>query len=125
MGNSPLSDAQARTARSVEAGEVLAALDDEDCRQLLRAAAGTAMSASELAEECDLPLSTTYRKVDILEEAGLLAEELRLCPSGKHTSEYTLSVESLEFSLGPDGIEMAVTDRTDERKATRVLAGAD
>jgi DNA-binding transcriptional ArsR family regulator len=126
MGYSSLSDAHTGTAPTTgNTGEVLAALEDEDCRRLLQAAADSAMSASELAEACEMPLSTTYRKVDILTEAGLLDEQLRLRRSGKHTSEYTLCVESIQLSIGDDGIEMHVTGAAGGEEKLAVPAGAD
>lgn len=117
-----------RTIDAERVGDLLAALEDEDCRVLLQAADGDAMSVSELSEICDLPLSTTYRKVDKLTEAGLFEERLRLCSSGKHTSEYALRIEELTVSLGGDGIEMQISSRgdTDESDVPHsVIVGAD
>jgi len=43
------------------------ALADPDCRAIL-GAADTAMTTSELADACDIALSTAYRKVERLSE---------------------------------------------------------
>lgn len=116
-----------RSVEGREAGNLLAALGDRDCRVLLQAAAGETLSASELSETCDLPLSTTYRKVDTLTEAGLLEEQLRLSTSGKHTSEYSLAVESVRLSLSGDNIDVEVSDRDagGPGQSPSVPAGAD
>ena len=79
------------------------ALGDEDCRTILRATGGDAMSANELSAACDLPLSTTYRKLERLTDAGLLAEGIRLRRSGKHTSEYVRCVDDVRVSIDADG----------------------
>ena len=63
---------------TADTSTLLAALEDEDCRAILEETDPEALSASELSEACDLPLSTTYRKVDKLTEAGLLEEQIRL-----------------------------------------------
>ena len=95
-----------------EIGAVLDVLDDADCRAILAATSDDALSATELAETCDLPLSTTYRKLDLLTEQGFLAERTRLRHSGKHASEYVAVLASVVFSLSPDGeTELRVTRR--------------
>lgn len=108
--------------------ELLAALADEDCRTLLQAAEREALSTSELSDACGLPLSTTYRKVDTLTEVGLFEEQIRLCRSGKHTSEYVRRIDDVWLSLTGDHIDIAVSDRSDAERPTAlssVLAGAD
>jgi len=127
----PDGDARSGTDRTVEgeeASELLAALADEDCRTLLRAAEREALSTSELSDACGLPLSTTYRKVDTLTEVGLFEEQIRLCRSGKHTSEYVRRIDDVWLSLTGDHIDIAVSDRSDAERPTpplSVLAGAD
>lgn len=88
---------------------VLDALEDGDCRQILEATRRDAMTASEISEECDLAVSTAYRKIDILDDAGLLDEDLRIRRSGKHVSEYTCGIEDVTLSVGSDGgVELTV-----------------
>lgn len=83
--------------------KLLDALDDADCRAVLEETDDTALSAKEVSEHCGLPLSTTYRKLDLLAEVGLLEEQTRVRRSGKHTSEYTRTVDSVAVSLGSRG----------------------
>jgi DNA-binding transcriptional ArsR family regulator len=83
--------------------QFLDALGDADCRAILDATGKQALTASEVAEAHDFPLSTTYRKLDILTEAGLLEERTRIRQSGKHASEYTRLVDDIVISLGPRG----------------------
>jgi len=82
---------------------VLDALDDADCRAILDATSEDALSANEVSEACELPLSTTYRKLELLTDAGLLEERTRLCTTGKHSSEYVRTVEDVVVSLGTSG----------------------
>jgi predicted transcriptional regulator len=116
-----------RTVEGDEASELLVALADEDCRTLLQAANGEALSASELSERCGLPLSTTYRKVATLTEAGLFEEQVRLCSSGKHTSEYLRSIDDITLSLTGGCIDIEISERasTDLPGVSSVPAGAD
>jgi len=83
--------------------QLLDTLGDADCRAILDATREEALTANEVSEAHDLPLSTTYRKLDLLTEAGLLEERTRISQSGKHASEYTRLVDDVVISLGPRG----------------------
>jgi len=103
---------------------LLAVLDDADCRTILEATTEDSLSANELSEACDVPLSTLYRKLDLLTDAGLLKEGTRLRRSGKHASEYSRVVEEIAVSVTLDGgFELLVTPRvtTDEGPRTQAL----
>jgi len=103
-----------------EVQAVLDALHDPDCRTVLDATSETSLSARELSDACDLPLSTTYRKLDTLTEVGLLDERTRLCPDGKHASEYVRRVESVDVDVdGEDGFVLTVSHRDLSRTPTR------
>jgi predicted transcriptional regulator len=78
---------------------LLDALDDADCRTILDVTGEGALTASEVSETCDLPLSTAYRKLELLTEAGLVEERTRIRRSGKHASEYRRVVTDVVVSL--------------------------
>lgn len=82
-----------------ECETVLAALEDPDCRSLLEATAEEALTARELIDRCDVPRSTTYRKLEQLTDAGLLEERIRLSADGKHASEYLRTFDDVTISL--------------------------
>lgn len=99
-----------RRGRRVDSESVIAALDDPDCRKLLEATTDEALTAQELVERCDVPRSTTYRKVEQLTEAGLLEERVRIRQDGKHASEYRRTFEDVTISLsGSDGFEIGIS----------------
>jgi len=112
----------AETITSPEAVQSLMdVLTDADCRAMLAATSGEAHTTRELSEEVDLPLSTTYRKVDQLTDVGVLAEQTRFDSGGSHPSEYRRVVEDVVVSVAPDdGATLTVTSRPDEAS---VLAG--
>jgi len=87
------------SSRRTDCETVLTALEDPDCRALLEATAEEALTAGELIERCDVPRSTTYRKLERLTEAGLLEERIRLSPDGKHASEYRRTFDDVTISL--------------------------
>lgn len=79
---------------------VLEVLGDEGCRTILGETGAAPMTANELAELCDLSVSTTYRKLSRLKESGLLEERLRMRRSGKHTREYVRRFDGIRVSVG-------------------------
>jgi len=85
------------------------ALADPDCRAIL-GAADTAMTTSELADACDIALSTAYRKVERLSETPLLVEGVRFDPDGDHAAEYTRGATDATIELGEDGVTLTVDD---------------
>lgn len=88
--------------------EVLDAFDDEDCRAILSATVGESLTVAEITDVCDLPESTAYRKVDLLVDAGLLSESLRIRRSGHHVRTYACGIEDVTLSVDSDTIHVYV-----------------
>jgi predicted DNA-binding ArsR family transcriptional regulator len=82
---------------------ILAALEDAGCRRILEETTKKPLTTSEISNRCHLPLSTSYRKVHTLTEAGLLAERTRLPRSGKKTKEYSHSIQSVTVPVDAGG----------------------
>lgn len=120
MGRKPEHPAEETLHTEGEITDLLDVLDDEDCRAVLEATGGAALSAKEIAERCEIPSSTAYRKIDRLVEAGLLNESIRISGSGKHASEYSRSVDRVALSIGDTGTELQV-----ERGAAEQAQPAD
>ena len=107
--------------------EVLDALADDAARRIV-AALTEPKTASELSEECDIPLSTTYRKLEKLTDASLLAESTDIRRDGQHTTRYSVSFDAVTVTVddGDEGdadrrefdVEFSRPERTrDERLA--------
>ncbi|MFC5278147.1 ArsR/SmtB family transcription factor [Halorubrum rubrum] len=91
-----------------DAAEVLDALADESARRIV-AALSEPKTASELSEECDVPLSTTYRKLEKLTDASLLSESTDIRRDGQHTTRYSVAFEEVVVSIDEeDGRDLAV-----------------
>lgn len=78
--------------------DVLDAFDDPACRTII-SQLDEPMTAKELADTCDIPLSTMYRKLDLLNEASLVDERTQIRQDGQHTSRYALAVEEIRITL--------------------------
>lgn len=86
---------------------VLEAVEDPDCRAILRTLEAP-MTAKELSERCDIPLSTTYRKLTRLTEATLLEELTEVRPEGHHRSRFRPDFTEIVLKLSDDR-ELEVT----------------
>jgi DNA-binding transcriptional ArsR family regulator len=80
---------------------VLDALDDPDCRAIVKAL-DEPVTASELSDATEIPLSTVYRKLDLLSEASLLRELTEVRGDGHHTTRYDLDFEAVSLALTDD-----------------------
>ena len=99
---------------------VLDALNDPDCRAIVQVL-DEPLTADEISERSDVPLSTTYRKLDLLTEASLLEEGTEIRPDGQHASRYMVAFEEVIIGLAEErAFEVEVTHRprtADERLA--------
>lgn len=92
----------------------LRAVDDTDCRDILSAIKDEAKAVKEVSDECDVPLSTAYRKINRLHEAGLIEEKVRLSGSGNHTNVYQEDFDGALITLTDEGefeVELVGTTR--------------
>lgn len=103
-----------------EPAAVLAALDDEDCRRIIRSL-DAPQTARELSDACAMPLSTTYRKLDLLYDASIVEDRTRIREDGHHTTQYALAFEAVRFALDEDR-ELDVTISRPTRTADEQLA---
>ncbi len=94
------------------------ALADPDCRAIL-GAADTPMTTGELADACDLALSTAYRKVERLSETPLLVEGVRFDPDGDHAAEYTRGATDAMVELTEGGVTLTMEASTAPDASTR------
>ncbi|MCU4925381.1 helix-turn-helix domain-containing protein [Halobacteria archaeon AArc-dxtr1] len=91
------------TTQETDAQTVLDALQDDGCRAILEEAATEARTATELSNCCDIPMSTAYRKVESLADAGLLEAAVRINTSGKHPTEYRTCFDDVVISIVDEG----------------------
>lgn len=112
-------DPLARTA-TLDLQAVLDALDDPGCRQIVRALEHP-LSAKEVSAHCDIPLTTTYRKLELLESASLVEEQTEIRPDGHHTKRYQTDFEVLRVALN-ERREFDVSVQRPARTADQRLA---
>lgn len=102
--------------------DVLSALADEDCWEILTATADEPRTVSELCAECDIPMATAYRKVNQLVEMSLLDERIRVKPRGRNSREYRLWAETVHITVPIDSsaVSLDCTITTPEHARTQI-----
>lgn len=88
--------------------DVLQVLGDERSRTILRELARNdgPLAAQQLAEQLEIPQSTTYRKLDDLTETPLVEERVGLDEGGHHRARYSVTVDGVVVSLDGDGLHV-------------------
>lgn len=80
------------------------------------------MSATSLSEYCDASRSTVYRRLERLQECGLVDERPRFDGDGHHHNVYVSRLETvaIEFDDGEMHLELTERDLPDEDYADRL-----
>ncbi|WP_254538672.1 winged helix-turn-helix domain-containing protein [Halomarina litorea] len=99
---------------------VLDALDDTDCRAILRETAEP-MTATELIDICDIPKSTLYRKLELLSDASLVREQDTINSGGGRTTKYERDFVNVMISMDEDDT-LSVSVERPPRNANERLA---
>lgn len=86
-------------------------LDDACARCILVRAHTDPMSATDLAERCDVSEPTVYRRLETLREHDLVVARTRPDEDGHHYKEYRTNLERLTVEVGPDGFEVDLSRR--------------
>lgn len=84
---------------SGEPPDQLRLLDDEYARRILGLLSERPHRGRELSERCEFSRPTVYRRLNRLEDAGLVRSELRLDPDGNHCKEFTLARDTLRITF--------------------------
>ncbi|MFC7096765.1 winged helix-turn-helix domain-containing protein [Halobaculum marinum] len=72
---------------STDLQSVLETLADPECREILTILE-TPRSAAEVADRCDLPRTSAYRKLEALSDAGLASTGTSIRTDGHHEKTY-------------------------------------
>lgn len=98
---------------------VFDALADADCREIL-ATLEEPHTARDVADRCDLPQTSTYRKLETLSEANLVEERTAIRRDGHHASTYVRDFTGVFVAFDGDEFDVDVLEddeSPDERLA--------
>lgn len=93
---------------------VLKALADEYSRSIILSTIQKSRSAVELSSEKNIPITTAYRRLHELQEAGLVAVERSvITEDGKRFELYRSTVKSVAISFHLGSIEIELVPNED------------
>jgi|APHM01.1.fsa_nt_gi hypothetical protein len=101
----------------------LAVLADDTALAVL-AALDEPRTAQEVADDCDLGLSTVYRKLERLTAADLCEERVTVRSDGCRVSRYRRTVDQLCVGLGGGDVTVEPIDREPRTGAADPRVGA-
>jgi predicted ArsR family transcriptional regulator len=81
-------------------------------------------SARELSEHLDIPIATSYRRIEELREAGLLALDDRVrSAGGRRTKVYRRDVAGISIEFAEGEVKMSLEDRSPETETETTEEG--
>ncbi|MFB6122483.1 MAG: ArsR/SmtB family transcription factor [Haloferacaceae archaeon] len=94
---------------------VLRVLGNKYNAEILRAT-HTPKSAQELSDELDIPIATSYRRIEELQEHDLLElEGKELSKEGRRTKVYRRRVDEITVDFGTEAVDLDVKERTEAK----------
>jgi predicted transcriptional regulator len=90
-------------------GKLLNLFGDEYTRRVFEAVSEQPRGGRAVAQAADVSRPTAYRRLNELQEAGLVTSECYVSPDGHHREQFTASAQHLSVSLEDGDIEATVT----------------
>lgn len=92
----------------VTADQLVDLLGDEYTRRVLETIAEEPMGGREIAERTSISRPTVYRRLNRLQEVGLVDTSMTYCPDGNHHKEYRAVLEKASLRLGGSGLTASI-----------------
>lgn len=93
---------------TVDREAILSLLSDEYARQILDILGREILSARELTDRMDASRATMYRRLDRLEEAGVVKSTMQIHPDGHHRKQFQVTIEHVNFAFDRNGVTVEV-----------------
>jgi len=95
--------------QSIDTEELLALLGDEYTRKILSTVGEESLPAREIANRSEISRATVYRRINRLEDVGVVEEVMSIHPEGQHRREFRIAHDRIELSL----VDREVSDQAD------------
>lgn len=106
--NTAIYQSMSSTTLKLDTERAFGILADEEARRIL-SFLDEPRTTHEIAKECGIPRSNAYRKIEILDDAGLVRNAIRLQPSGGHPVTYRRAFDAVNLSMGGERVTLAFT----------------
>ena len=88
--------------------ELLELLGDEYTRRVLQAVVSEPKSGREVVEEASVSKATAYRRLETLQEAGLVESRTVFDPDGHHHEQFRAILDGVTVELEDEGVSTAI-----------------
>jgi len=105
---SPATEWPRTSSETVSPEALIDLLDDHHAQEISAILSDDAKTASEIVAQCDCSRTTVYRRLNRLQDAGLLTTDLRYDAEGHHRTTYQLRFDSLSIRLDTGGLQCAI-----------------
>lgn len=104
-------DADAATGSNdaVDSDGLLWMLSDDIARDIVTEISEDALPAREIADNLDISRPTVYRRLNRLEEAGIVQTSLSLDPDGHHRQQFQSTLDEVVVSIDAGQIDVDLT----------------
>lgn len=87
---------------AVEPDAVFDVLANPGCREIIRTIDDGTLTAAEIGDRIDAPMSSIYRHLEALTETHVLEESVRINPHGRNQNQYSRRVTDVSVSFEED-----------------------
>ena len=94
--------------------EILSLLADDYVQSILNVLDDSPKPATEIAADCEASTVTVYRRLDRLENTGLVIATTQVAADGNHRTAYRVRQVSVDVSLSEDGLTGDLTVPADQ-----------
>jgi predicted transcriptional regulator len=126
---SAVESAQCSHQAPVDADTLLALLGDDYAYQILKAVVERPRTGREIREATGVSKATVYRRLDRLEEAGIVDSTMQLDEDGHHCKQFHAVTQSIQVQFGEDEftaqIEAGSDAANDKQERIRRRSPAD
>ncbi|MFW5900541.1 MAG: ArsR/SmtB family transcription factor [Halodesulfurarchaeum sp.] len=98
----------------MDPASVLRVLGNKYNAEILRATY-TPKSAQELSDELDIPIATSYRRIEELREHDLALEGQEFSEEGRRTKVYRRKIDEIAIAFGSDEFDVELKRRTEAK----------
>lgn len=91
---------------SVDSEALLSVLSDDHARDILVTISEEALPAREIADRLDISKPTVYRRLNRLEDVGVLSTSLAYDPDGHHRQQYCATLGRVVLSVDAERINI-------------------
>ncbi len=110
--------------QTVAADDLLELLGDEYTYRVFEAVVEQPRTGRELIEATGASKATVYRRLDDLEEAGLVESTINIASDGNHCKRFHAVVTAMQVTVGADGVSAHLESENQSGVSTTGVTGA-